>query len=145
MYVCDSCTMHYNFAFVFSVSLFSNTCFVLSLHLPLLRLLWRIGMNQSEEQSTSHHYTSKYCYGNCSLCAHRNLRNGSVSSCLTSSGVMLTRVVFPLKHKCCGMRSVQFIIHNLDGSKVCFKLLLLAGDVEINPGPGIINCSTNLL
>ena len=54
-------------------------------------------------------------------------------------GVQVTMVVQPLKHKCCRRRRVKFIVHNRDSRRVISLLLMLAGDVEINPGPsGIV-------
>jgi hypothetical protein len=52
-----------------------------------------------------------------------------------SEGVLLTRVVFPLKQKCCGVRMINYIIQDANGRSIRLQLLLLAGDVETNPGP----------
>ena len=67
---------------------------------------------------------------------HRWLRKGSVVTCLKDE-IPITMVVSPLKRKCCHKRVVRYIVPTTDGSpRVIRKLLLLAGDVETNPGPG---------
>ena len=57
---------------------------------------------------------------------------------MPSEGVLVTRVVFPLKQKCRGMRIINYIIQDANGQSIRQQLLLLAGDVETNPGPGKI-------
>ena len=121
-----------------TVSAISNTFVILNLYLPALWLLWRLAVTMSVEESQSRHYNSKHCYGNCTLCAHRNFRNGSIMTRSPSVGVVVTRVVFPLKQKCCGVRMIDYIIQDVNGRNIRLQLLLLAGDVETNPGPGKI-------
>ena len=100
-------------------------------------LLLALAVTESKEQASSRHYISKNCYNNCSMCTHPHLRNGSVITRVSSHGLPVTMVVPPLKSKCCGKRSVQYIIHNdSEHSTVISGLILLAGDVETNPGPG---------
>ena len=101
-------------------------------------LLLALAVTESKEQASSRHYISKNCYNNCSMCVHPHLRNGSVVTRVSSRGIPVTMVIPPLKSKCCGKRSVQYIIHNdTEHSTVISGLILLAGDVETNPGPGI--------
>ena len=110
---------------------------VLNLQGSAIVLLFALAVTESEGQASSRHYISKNCYNNCSMCAHPHLRNGSVVTHLSSRGVPVTMVVPPLKFKCFGKRSVQYIIHNdAEHSTVISGLILLAGDVETNPGPG---------
>jgi hypothetical protein len=52
-------------------------------------------------------------------------------------------VCFPLKHRCCGVRKVQYHFHHEDCPNVVTILLMLSGDVETNPGPGIAYDSFN--
>ena len=117
--------------------MYHNFDMMLNLQGSAIVLLNELAVAESEEQASSRHYISKNCYDNCSMCAHPHLRNGSVVTRVSSRGVPVTMVVPPLKSKCCGKRSVQYIIHNDDEhSTVISGLILLAGDVETNPGPG---------
>ena len=112
---------------------------LLNLQGSAIVLLLALAVTESEEQASSRHYISKNCYDNCSMCAHPHLRNGSVVTRVSSRGVPVTMVVPSLKFKCCGKRRVQYIIHNdTEHSTVISGLILLAGDVETNPGPGMV-------
>ena len=102
----------------------SNLLIVLKLHHALV---------QSEVQSTSRHHNSKLC--GCSMCSHHELGKGC--DIPGFEGIPATKVCHPLKHKCLGAREVEYIIHDEDGLKIVTMLLLLSGDVETNPGPGI--------
>ena len=106
------------------------------LHFAVMFYWWRFAKNESQEHSKSRHYNSKYCYSNCYMCSHRWLRSTTTTTVTCwKDEVPITMVVPPLKHKCCHMRVVNYIV---DGSaRVTRQLLLLAGDVETNPGPGI--------
>ena len=116
----------------------NNLDMMLNLQGSVIVLLFALAVTESEEQASSRHYISKNCYDNCPMCAHPNLRNGSVVTRVSSRGVSVTMVVPPLKSKCCGKRNVQYIIHNDDEhSTVISGLILLAGDVETNPGPSV--------
>ena len=111
----------------------------MNVHLPLLVLWWHIAVTQSEEQSLSRHYSSKFCYSHCSMCSHRSFRNGGIITSGSSNGqAPITVICPPLKHKCCGSRRVQVIVHNADETEALSSLILLAGDVERNPGPGTV-------
>ena len=113
----------------------SNLLIVLKLHLPMVGMWWYIALVQSEEQSKSCHHNSKLC--GCSMCSHHELGKGCVIPGSVFEGIPATKVCHPLKHKCLGARKVEYIIHNQDGPKYVTMLLLLSGDVETNPGPGI--------
>ena len=93
-------------------------------------------MFQSEHQTKSRHYNSKYCHSGCPMCSNRELRRGNIIPMGVFKGRPVTKVVHPLKYKCGGARKVQYIIHNEDGPEVTSVLLQLSGDVESNPGPG---------
>ena len=96
---------------------------------------WRFAVLMSEEDSHSRYYKSKIRFCHCSMCSHSLLRNGCVMTRHSKSGVPVTMVVQPLKHKCCRRRRVKFIVHSRDSRRVISLLLMLAGDVETNPGP----------
>ena len=96
---------------------------------------WRFAVLMSEEDSHSRYYKSKLRFCPCSMCSHSLLRNGCVMTRHSKSGVPVTMVVQPLKHKCCWRRRVKFIVHSRDSRRVISLLLMLAGDVETNPGP----------
>ena len=110
----------------------SNLLIVLKLHLPMVGMWWYMALVQSEAQSTSRHHHSKLCY---SVCSHHELGKRSVIPGSVFEGIPATKVCHPLKHKCLGARKV---IHDQDGPKIVTMLLLLSGDVETNPGPGIM-------
>ena len=114
----------------------SNLLIVLKLHLPMVGMWWYIALVQSEEQSMSCHHHSKLCY---SMCSHYELGKRSVIPGSVFEGIPATKVCHPLKHKRLGARKVEYIIHDEDGPKIVTMLLLLSGDVETNPGPGIYN------
>ena len=120
-----------------TVSMVSNLLIVLKLHLPMVGMLWYMALIQSEEQSMSRHHNSKLCYGGCSVCSHHELGKGCVIPRSVFGGIPATKVCHLLKHKCLGARKVKYIIHDQDGPKIVTMLLLLSGDVETNPGPGI--------
>ena len=111
----------------------SNLLIVLKLHLPMVGMWWYMALVQSEVQSTSRHHNSKLC--GCSMCSHHELGKGC--DIPGFEGIPATKVCHPLKHKCLGAREVEYIIHDEDGLKIVTMLLLLSGDVETNPGPGI--------
>ena len=90
-----------------SEPLINNTLQMLSLHLPMVGLWWRIAVVQSGKQSSSSH--SKYRYSRCSDPVLRN--SGVLSNSATNQTTEPTRGWFP------------------------HLLLLLSGDVETNPGP----------
>ena len=71
------------------------------------------------------------------MCSNRELGKGCVIS-ESVEGIPATKLCHPLKHKCLGARKVEYILHHEDGPKIVTMLLLLSGDVETNPGPGII-------
>ena len=125
------------YVMLISVAMCNNLDIMLNLQGSAIVLLLALAVTESEEQASSRHYISKNCYNNCSLCAHPHLRNGSVVTRVSSRGVPVTMVVPPLKSKCCGKRSVQYFIYeDAEHTKVISGLILLAGDVETNPGPG---------
>ena len=113
----------------------SNLLIVLKLHLPMVGMWWYIALVQSEEQSMSCHHHSKLCY---SVCSHYELGKRSVIPGSVFEGIPATKVCHPLKHRRLGERKVEYIIHDEDGPKIVTMLLLLSGDVETNPGPGIM-------
>ena len=120
-----------------SVAMCNNLDMMLNLQGSAIVLLFALAVTESEEQASSRHYISKNCYNNCSMCTHPHLRNGSVVTHVSSRGVPVTMVVPPLKSKCCGKRRVQYFIYeDAEHTKVISGLILLAGDVETNPGPG---------
>ena len=90
-----------------SEPLINNTLQMLSLHLPMVGLWWRIAMVQSGKQSSSSR--SKYRYSRCSDPVLRN--SGVLSNSTTNQTTEPKRGWFP------------------------HLLLLLSGDVETNPGP----------
>ena len=74
------------------------------------------------------------------MCSHRWLKKGTVVT-RWKDGEPISMVVPPLKHKCCQKRVVYYAIPTVSGStRVIRRLLILAGDVEINPGPGCHSC-----
>ena len=70
------------------------------------------------------------------MCSHHELGKGCVIPESIFEGIPATKVCHPLKHKCLGVRKVEYILHDEDGPKIVTMLLLLSGDVEKNPGPG---------
>lgn len=113
-----------------------NVNLVLYANSPLMAILWRTAVICSLEQSQSRHHTAKHCYTGCPLCSHKWLRNGCTITRANSDGVPVTMVVSPLKQKCSRMRRVSFVVHsNPDSPNLISTLLILAGDVETNPGP----------
>ena len=125
----------YNFPIV---SVLYDLYVMIGLNFAITLFLWRFAKNESREHSKSRHYNSKYCYDDCYMCSHRWLRSSIVTTVTCwQDEVPVTMVVPPLKHKCCHMRVVNYIIPNVNGPpRVIRQLLLLAGDVETNPGPG---------
>ena len=71
------------------------------------------------------------------MCSHHELGRGCIIPESVFEGIPATKVCHPLKHKCLGARKVEYILHHEDGPKIVTMLLLLSGDVETNPGPGI--------
>ena len=127
-------------------SALANLNLALYLNTPLMVFWWRFAVLMSEEDSHSRYYKSKMRFCPCSMCSHSLLRNGCVMTRHSKSGVPVTMVVQPLKHKCCRRRRVKFIVHSRDSRRVISLLLMLAGDVETNPGPlgnGMGNATTN--
>ena len=123
----------------------NNFDMMLNLQGSAIVLLLALAVTESEEQASSRHYISKNCCGNYSMCTHPHLRNGSVVTRVSSRGVPVTMVVSPLKSKCCGIRKVQYIMHeDAEHSTVISGLILLAGDVETNPGPGMFQGSMSI-
>ena len=105
---------------------------------PLIMIWWRLALMASEEDMNSRYYKSKQHHCKCAMCRDHLLRNGCVFTHSVVEGVSVTVVVLPLKHKCCQKRRVKFILHSSGSVKVITLLLMLAGDVETNPGPGIV-------
>ena len=104
---------------------------------PLVLFWWHSADDQSKEQSKSRHFYSKHCHDNCVMCSHYLLRNGTVQTCYRSDGLPVTMVVLPLRQRCSHQRVIKFIIPNINGPpRVIHQLLMQAGDVETNPGPG---------
>ena len=121
---------------IFLVTAYHNFDMMMNLQGSTIVLLLVLAVTESEKQASSRRYTSKNCYDNCSMCSHPHIRNGCVVTRVSSRGVTVTMVVPPLKSK----RRVRYImiIHNdSEHSTVISDLILLAGDVETNPGPGI--------
>ena len=116
-------------------SALANLNLALYFNAPLMVFWWRFAVLMSEEDSHSRYYKSKLRFCPCSMCSHSLLRNGCVMTRHSKSGVPVTLVVQPLKHKCCRRRRVKFIVHSRDSRRVISLLLMLAGDVETNPGP----------
>ena len=112
---------------MFSVAMCNNLDMMLNLQGSAIVLLLALAVTESEEQASSRHYISKNCYNNCSMCAHPHLRNGSAVIRVSSCGVPVT---IALKSKCCGKR-----YNDYKHSTVISGLIILAGDVETNPGP----------
>ena len=90
-------------------------------------------MLMAEEDAKSRYYKSKlrFCPS-----SHSLPRNGCVMTHPFKSGVPVTMAVQPLKRKCRRRRRVKFIVHGRDSKRMISLLLMLAGDVETNPGPG---------
>ena len=90
-------------------------------------------MLMAEEDANSRYYKSKlrFCPS-----SHSLPRNGCVMTHPFKSGVPVTMAVQPLKRKCRRRRRVKFIVHGRDSKRMISLLLMLAGDVETNPGPG---------
>ena len=115
---------------------------VMYLNFPLVLFWWIFADQQSKEQSKSRHYNSKHCYDNCAMCSHHLLRNGTVQTQYWEDSIPVTMVVLPLKGKCSHKRVIKYIIpRSQDPPRVIHQLLMLAGDVETNPGPGMIMCA----
>ena len=109
---------------------------MMGLNFAVMLLWWRFAKDQSLEHSKSRHYNSKYCYNDCYMCSHNWLRKGTIVTCWKDE-IPTTMVVPPLKQKCCQKRVVIYITPNVNGPpRVIRQLLILAGDVETNPGPG---------
>ena len=122
--------------FFFTDSVLLDLYVAIALNLAIMFLSWHFAKIESLKHSKSHHYNSKYCYSNCHICSHRWFKKGTVVNCWKYERP-ISMVVHPLKHKCCHKRIVYYVIPTVNGSpKIIRQLLLLAGDVEINPGPG---------
>ena len=114
--------------------------FALYLNSPLIVIWWRFAVLMSERESNSRYYKSKQRHCNCSMCSHHLMRNGCVVTRLYNGKVPVTMVIPRLKHKCCQRRRVKFIVCKPESTRVISLLLMLAGDVESNPGPGNYMC-----
>ena len=108
--LCERNASILNSLFAASESLIKNTLQMLSLHLPIVGLWWRIAVVQSGTQSSSSH--SNRCHSSSSVCSDPVPRNCGVPSKSVSDQTSQPR-------------RKQF-------SRL---LLLLSGDVETNPGP----------
>ena len=121
------------------VVMVKNMSIMVNFHLPLVGLWWGVAVVQSREQSSSRDYSSKCCYSGCSMCSDHELGKGRIASECVFEGRPATKVCFPLKHRCCGVRKVQYVFHHEDHANIVTVLLMLSGDVETNPGPGTTN------
>ena len=123
--------------FFFITVMTKNMSFMVNFLLPLVGLWWGVAVVQSREQSSSRHYSSKCCYSGCSMCSDHELGKGRIVPESVFEGKPATKICFPLKHRCCGVRKVQYVFHDEDRPNTVTILLMLSGDVETNPGPGI--------
>ena len=110
---------------------------VVYFNFPVIMFWWYYADTQSREQTQSRHNTSKHCYEHCSMCSHHQLRNGTILTQNEKDSLPVTVVVLPLKQKCCQKRVAKFMIPSSHGPpRVIHQLLMQAGDIETNPGPG---------
>ncbi len=112
----------------------SHLCEVMCLSFPLITW-WHFAL---EQQPDPHHPKSKYYCGDSSKCAHyHQLRNGTIILRKGNSNEPDAMVVLP-KH-CNNKKVIKYrIIESEDSYRICQQLLMQAGDVETNPGPGIV-------
>ena len=109
---------------------------MICLNLVVMPTWWCFAKTESMEHSKSRHCNSKYCYSNCHMCSNRWLKKGTVVTCWKDEEP-ISMVIPPLKHKCCQKRVVYYVIPTVNvAPRIIRQLLFLAGDVEINPGPG---------
>ena len=89
-------------------------------------------MTESEGTTKTRFRNGPHC--SCTMCTNHRygciIRNGNVST-----------VILPLRDncKCYRRRRVFHTVHYSDHQVVTSLLLILAGDVETNPGPGEFN------
>lgn len=115
--------------------MWQNAGCIYSLNVPVLILWWQLSVSESKNYYISRHSCPPPCY--CFMCTHKWLSKGCVITHTGQDGVPnVSVVVSPLKSRCCQMRRIRFIFHCGSHSEVVSLLLILAGDVETNPGPG---------
>ena len=102
---------------------------MLFLNYLLTVLWWKLAVTESEGTTKTRFRNGPHC--SCSMC--NNHRNG----CTITRGNIST-VILPLREnwKCYRRRRVLHTVHYSDHQVVTPLLLILAGDVETNPGPG---------
>ncbi len=118
-------------------SLFSDLCKfhfceVMSLSYPLMAC-WRFAVDQ---QSASSH-RSKYCCDDPSKCFHHQLKNVTVIVHNGRDNLPVTIIVLPHNQKKCS-KVIRYDVSDcsVDTLRVIQQMLMQAGDVETNPGPG---------
>ena len=106
---------------------------MLFLNYLLTVLWWKLAVTESEGTTKTRFRNGPHC--SCSMCT--NHRNG----CTIARGNIST-VILPLRDnwKCYRRRRVFCTVHYSDHQVVIPLLLILAGDVETNPGPGEFAC-----
>ena len=97
-----------------------NVCVLVCLSLFLMGMLWRMAKFHWLDHSSSYHHNTKH--DKCSLCSHYSSRKGCG---LTLTGRLLVIAVIMLQKPV--LKSFRVVIPLI--------LILLAGDVETNPGP----------
>ena len=101
----------------------------LYLNFLLSILWWKLAVTESEGTTKTRFRNGPHC--SCTMCTnHPNgctIRRGNIST-----------VILPLRDnwKCYRRRRVLQTVHYSDHQVVTSLLLILAGDVETNPGPG---------
>ena len=102
----------------------------------LTMMWWRFALDQ---QSASDHHDSKYCCDDSSKCSHHKLGNRTLVIHKGWDNEPVAMVVLPQKRKCCHKKVIKRndIQDGKGLSRVIHQLLMQAGDVETNPGPGI--------
>ena len=101
----------------------------LYLNFLLTILWWKLAVTESEGTTKTRFRNGPHC--SCTMCT--NHRNG----CTITRG-NVSMVILPLRDnwKCYRRRRVLHTVHYSDHKVVTSLLLILAGDVETNPGPG---------
>ena len=103
-----------------------NKVIILMMNSPVVYLWWRLLTSQSEGDFRSHHSTLE-CH-----CSKFSIKYGTSTE---RRKIILTLIV-SLFMRCIGKKRIKYDIHYSDNQIVLSQLLLLAGDVETNPGPG---------
>ena len=118
------------YVFFSTVSTLWNVIALFSLTIPLMLIWWHLAISQTSNYPT--YFKPKHFYKKHYNCSYDWPRNSSFAH-EGGSEVAVVVMVSPHKQKCDQKSNTKFKAYE---SSVNSHLLMLAGDVESNPGPG---------